>query len=60
MTCEAYYSTHPEPVPTPGLDRCSIHEIEASTSYSVALLSASTTAFGVINLFVAGVKTFVF
>jgi hypothetical protein len=53
MTCDAYYSRHPKP--SPGLlDRCSVHEIEANTSYAVALLSASTTAFGVINLFVAG------
>jgi MFS family permease len=52
MTCSAYYDKHSEPAP--GTDRCSIHEIEASTSYAVALLSASTTAFGVINLFVAG------
>ena len=32
-------------------DRCSIHAIEASTALSIALLSASTTLFGLLNLF---------
>src|ERR1700712_274332 len=52
MTCEAYYETHPEPAP--GSDRCNNRQIEASTSYAVALLSASTTVFGVVNLFGTG------
>jgi MFS family permease len=54
MTCEAFYDKHPEPPPGFMGDRCTNREIEASTSKAVALLSASTTAFGVINLFVAG------
>jgi hypothetical protein len=54
MTCDAYYTrTHEEP--EPGLlDRCNIHEIEADTARAVALLGASTTLFGVLNLFVTG------
>jgi MFS family permease len=48
MTCAAYYETHPEP--SDG-DRCSNHEIEASTSRSVSLLGASTALFGILNLF---------
>jgi MFS family permease len=62
MTCEAYYTTHPSP-PGPG-DRCSNHSIEAGTARAVALLGASTTLFGVLNLFVTawairrfGIKT---
>jgi MFS family permease len=54
MTCEAYYQTHPDPNPAMGTDRCSIHEIEAGTAKAVSLLGASTTLFGVINLFVTG------
>jgi MFS family permease len=52
MTCEAYYETHPEP--PPGSDRCGIPSIEAATSRAVGLLGASTTLFGVLNLFVTG------
>ncbi|KAF2667416.1 MFS general substrate transporter [Microthyrium microscopicum] len=52
MTCEAYYETHEEPPLDPQHDRCSVDDIEASTSLAVALLSASTTLFGVVNLFV--------
>ncbi|KAE8444468.1 hypothetical protein EG329_000559 [Mollisiaceae sp. DMI_Dod_QoI] len=52
MTCDAYYETHPEP--GPGHDRCSNHEIEAGTARAVSLVGASTTFFGVINLFVTG------
>ena len=52
MTCEAYYKTHPEPAL--GSDRCGNHEIEAGTARAVSLLSASTTLFGVLNLFVTG------
>lgn len=62
MTCDAYYTTHPEP--SPGTDRCSNREIEASTSLAFSLLAASTTVFGVLNLFVTnysikrlGIKT---
>jgi Major Facilitator Superfamily len=54
MTCEAYYETHSEPAPKPGADRCSNREIEAGTSRAVALLGFSTTAFGVVNLFITG------
>jgi hypothetical protein len=52
MTCEAYYKTHPEPAP--GSDHCGNHEIEAGTARAFALLAASTTLFGVLNLFVTG------
>jgi MFS family permease len=52
MTCEAYYKTHPEPAL--GSDHCGNHEIEAGTARAVSLLSASTTVFGVLNLFVTG------
>ena len=37
-----------------GLDRCSIHAIESSTALSVSLLGASTTVFGLANLFLTG------
>jgi hypothetical protein len=50
MTCEAYYITHPEPAL--GSDHCGNHEIEAGTARAVSLLCASTTLFGVLNLFV--------
>lgn len=53
MTCEAYYQTHPDES-TPGFDRCNNRDIEAGTSRAVALLGASTTLFGVLNLFVTG------
>ena len=52
MTCEAYYTNHP--LPAPGGDRCSNHRIEADTAKAVSLLGASTTFFGVINLFITG------
>ena len=52
MTCDAYYKTHPEP--SPGSDRCGNHEIEAGTARAVSLLGASTTLFGVLNLFITG------
>jgi hypothetical protein len=51
MTCEDYYKTHP--LPPPGGDRCRNHKIEADTAMAVSLLGASTTFFGVINLFVS-------
>ena len=35
-------------------DRCSIHAIESSTALSVSLLGASTTVFGLLNLFLTG------
>ncbi|KIW13439.1 hypothetical protein PV08_08627 [Exophiala spinifera] len=35
-------------------DRCSVPAIESSTALSVALLGASTTIFGLLNLFVTG------
>ena len=34
-------------------DRCSLHAIDSATALSIALLSASTTVFGLINLFIA-------
>lgn len=52
MTCDDYYLSHPEP--GPGLPRCQKHDIEASTARAVALLGASTTLFGVLNLFFTG------
>jgi MFS family permease len=53
MTCEAYYDEH-EPPPSGTEDRCSVHEIEASTATAVAILGFSTTFFGIFNLFVTG------
>ena len=53
MTCEAYYQTRRD-VSAPGVDRCDNHDIEAGTARAVALLGASTTLFGVLNLFVTG------
>jgi len=35
-------------------DRCSRHEIETSTALSISLLGASTTVFGILNLFLTG------
>jgi len=52
MDCDEYYRTHAEP--PAGIDRCRIHSIEASTSRQIALLGASTTLFGVVNLFFTG------
>jgi hypothetical protein len=49
MTCDHYYETHPTPDPITPL--CGLHEIEADTARSVALLSASMTLFGILNLF---------
>jgi len=37
-----------------GPDRCSKHAIETSTALSISLLGASTTVFGIINLFLTG------
>jgi MFS family permease len=52
MTCDDYYLSHAEP--EPGFPRCQKHEIEAGTARAVALLGASTTLFGVLNLFFTG------
>ncbi|KAF2099508.1 MFS general substrate transporter [Rhizodiscina lignyota] len=52
MTCQAFYSKNPDYVPAPGKDRCSNPTIEANTARSVALIGASTTFFGLINLFI--------
>jgi MFS family permease len=52
MTCDDYYLSHPEP--EAGFPRCQKHEIEAGTARAVALLGASTTLFGVLNLFFTG------
>ncbi|KAF1988875.1 MFS general substrate transporter [Aulographum hederae CBS 113979] len=54
MTCEEYYKYHEEPPPSATTGRCDNHEIEAITSFQVALLGASTTFFGVLNLFITG------
>jgi MFS family permease len=52
MTCDAYYEKH---TPDPNaIDRCAKHEIEAGAARAFALLSASTTIFGLANLLVAG------
>ncbi|KAF2787775.1 hypothetical protein K505DRAFT_329435 [Melanomma pulvis-pyrius CBS 109.77] len=53
MTCDAYYETHTFAGPA-GADRCARREIEASTARSISLLGASTTVFGILNLFVTG------
>lgn len=53
MTCEAYYQARHD-ASAPGFDRCDNHDIEAGTARAVALLGASTTLFGVLNLFVTG------
>lgn len=36
-------------------DRCSVHEIESSTALSISVLGASTTVFGLFNLFLTGI-----
>ncbi|KAF2818507.1 MFS general substrate transporter [Ophiobolus disseminans] len=52
MTCDAYYEKHtPDPS---AIDRCAKHEIEAGASRAFAVLSASTSIFGLVNLMVAG------
>lgn len=52
MRCDAYYETH-EPDPHDA-DICAKREIEAGAARSFAILAASTTIFGLINLLVAG------
>jgi hypothetical protein len=52
MTCQAYYDSHESPPESASKDRCSIPSIEASTAKAVSLLGATTTFFGLINLFV--------
>lgn len=54
MTCDAYYESHPLPPPDFNGDRCSNHEIDASTARQYALVGASTTLFGLFNLFITG------
>jgi MFS family permease len=53
MTCDAYYEDH-EPDPNSAVDICAKREIESGTARSFALLAASTTIFGLVNLLVAG------
>lgn len=53
MSCEAYYETHPPPGHAMS-DRCSVPEIAANTSKAIALVSFSTTFFGVMNLILTG------
>jgi MFS family permease len=51
MTCESYYEKHaPDPS---AIDRCAKREIEAGAARAFALLAASTTIFGLVNLLVA-------
>lgn len=50
MTCETYYNSHPEPISAQS--RCDNRQIEAGTAKAVALLGASTTLFGIANLFI--------
>ncbi|CAE7194959.1 hypothetical protein CFE70_007491 [Pyrenophora teres f. teres 0-1] len=52
MTCDAFYEHH-EPDPNAD-DICARREIEAGAARSFALLSSSTTIFGLVNLLVAG------
>ncbi|KAK5135860.1 hypothetical protein LTR08_004509 [Meristemomyces frigidus] len=52
MTCDEHYKTHA--LPPLGVDRCRVNSIEAGTARAVALLGASTTFFGVFNLFFTG------
>lgn len=52
MTCDEYYKTHSEPTLESSIDRCNNRVIEAATAQAVSLLGASTTLFGVINLFI--------
>jgi MFS family permease len=51
MTCDAYYEKH-EADPS-AHDRCAKHEIDAGAARAFALLSASTTIFGLLNLLIA-------
>ncbi|EKD15409.1 major facilitator superfamily transporter [Drepanopeziza brunnea f. sp. 'multigermtubi' MB_m1] len=51
MTCDAYYTTHPEPAHG---DRCENRMIEAGTARAYSILGASTTFFGMANLFITG------
>jgi MFS family permease len=53
MTCDAYYEDH-EPDSNPAIDICAKREVEAGAARSFALLAASTTIFGLVNLLVAG------
>ncbi|KAL5116692.1 hypothetical protein ACEQ8H_005441 [Pleosporales sp. CAS-2024a] len=52
MTCDAYYEHHAPDADA--IDRCAKREIEAGASRAFALLAASTTIFGLLNLLVAG------
>ncbi|KAI1615457.1 major facilitator superfamily domain-containing protein [Exophiala viscosa] len=68
MTCDAYFKDHPQHQPGSlsllsyafgtstenTADRCSIRPIESATALSVSLLGASTTVFGLLNLFLTG------
>lgn len=53
---EAYYgaSTLIQNGTSNASDRCSIHPIEASTAVQISILGASTTIFGILNLFWTG------
>jgi MFS family permease len=51
MTCDSYYESHtPDPSDS---DRCAKPVIEAGSARAFALLAASTTIFGLVNLLVA-------
>lgn len=54
MTCDAYYEDERHKRDPRVKDVCAKHDIEASTARSIALLGASTTLFGLINLLVTG------
>ncbi|KAJ4310900.1 hypothetical protein N0V94_008220 [Neodidymelliopsis sp. IMI 364377] len=54
MTCDAYYEDDHHARNPMVKDDCAKHEIEASTARSIALLGASTTLFGLVNLIVTG------
>lgn len=51
MTCDAYYEDHAPDVNA--IDICAKREIEAGAARSFAVLAASTTIFGLLNLLVA-------
>jgi MFS family permease len=52
FSCDEYYKTHSSDAPYE--TRCNIPAIEARTARELALLGASTTIFGVCNLFFTG------
>lgn len=52
MVCEAYYENH---TPDPDVeDICANREVQAGTTRAMALMGASTTIFGLLNLLLTG------